>query len=107
MINIFLIVSAIIGIVLVLVILFQKTEGGGLGLGTQSSIGTGGLTTPKKSGGITRVTYIIAVCFLLWCLGSAAYMNRTFAPEIDLQKIANEIEIDEDLTEKIPEVPLK
>ena len=65
------------------------------------------MTTPKKSGGITRVTYIIAFGFLLWCLGSAAYMNRTFAPEIDLQKIANEIEIDDDLSEKIPEVPLK
>ena len=107
MINIFLIVSAIIGVVLVLIILFQKTEGGSLGLGTQTTIGTGGMTTPKKSGGITRVTYIIAFVFLLWCLGSAAYMNRTFAPEIDLQKIANEIEIDEDLSEKSPEVPLK
>jgi preprotein translocase subunit SecG len=87
--------------------LFQKTEGGSLGLGTQSTIGTGGMTTPKKSGGITRITYIIAFFFLFWCLGTAAYMNRTYAPEIDLQKIANEIEIDENLSEKIPEVPLK
>jgi len=72
MINIFLIVSAIIGAVLVLIILFQKTEGGSLGLGTQSTIGTGGMTTPKKSGGITRITYIIAFFFLFWCLGTVS-----------------------------------
>ena len=50
---------------------------------------------------------LIFSLFLFWCLGTAAYMNRTYAPEIDLQKIANEIEIDENLSEKIPEVPLK
>ena len=46
MINLFLIISAVIGAVLILIILFQKTEGGSLGLGTQTSL-TGGMTSNK------------------------------------------------------------
>jgi|TARA_B110000114_G_scaffold173961_1_gene202063 preprotein translocase subunit SecG len=106
MINIFLIISASLGAVLVLIILFQKTEGGSLGLGTQSSI-SGGMKAPKPKTSITKITYIIAFGFLFWCLAIAAFMNRNFAPEIDLENISNTIEIDENLTEKIPEVPLK
>ena len=48
MINLFLIVSAIIGAILILIILFQKTEGGSLGLGAQTSL-TGGMTSNKSS----------------------------------------------------------
>ena len=106
MINIFLIVSATIGAVLVLIILFQKTEGGSLGLGTQSSI-TGGMQSAKPKNNMTKITYIIAFGFLFWCLAIAAYMNRTFAPEIDLDIISDTIEIDDNLSEKIPEAPLK
>ena len=105
MINIFLTISAIIGVVLVFVILFQKTEGGSLGLGTQSSITGGGMKAPKRSGGITKITYLIAFGFLFWCLAIAAFMNRNFAPDIDLQSISNEIQIDKDIADKIPEVP--
>ena len=51
MINIFLIVSGIIGLILILIILFQKTEGGSLGLGTQTSL-TGGMTSNKSTMGM-------------------------------------------------------
>lgn len=106
MINLFLIISGVIGAVLVLIILFQKTEGGSLGLGTQSSI-TGGASAPKSSNNFVKITYIIAFGFLFWCLAIAAFMNRTLSPDIDLESISNEIELDSDLIDKIPEAPLK
>jgi preprotein translocase subunit SecG len=107
MINIILTVSAIVGIILVLIILFQKTEGGSLDLGTQSSIGSPGASAPKKGNNMVKITYIIAFGFLFWCLASAALMNRNFGPNINLEEISNEIEVDDNLTDKIPEVPLK
>ena len=56
MINLFLVVSAIIGVILILIILFQKTEGGSLGLGTQTSL-TGGMTSNKSSfTGMTKIS---------------------------------------------------
>jgi preprotein translocase subunit SecG len=68
MINLFLIVSAIIGAILILIILFQKTEGGSLGLGTQTSL-TGGMTSNKSSfSGMTKITYALGFGFLFWCL---------------------------------------
>ena len=57
MINLFLIISAIIGVVLILIILFQKTEGGSLGLGAQTSL-TGGMTTVSY----THLTLPTIVC---------------------------------------------
>ena len=66
MINLFLIISAVIGVVLILIILFQKTEGGSLGLGTQTSL-TGGMTANKSSfSGMTKITYILGFGFLFY-----------------------------------------
>ena len=107
MINIFLTISGLIGVILILIILFQKTEGGSLGLGTQSSITGGGVSQRKSGSTMTKVTYFIAFTFLIWCLAISAFMNRNFAPEINLDNISDQIVIDEDLSEKIPEVPLK
>jgi protein translocase SecG subunit len=65
MINLFLIISAIIGVVLILIILFQKTEGGSLGLGAQTSL-TGGMTTNKSSfSGMTKITYVLGFGFFV------------------------------------------
>ena len=75
MINLFLIVSAIIGAILILIILFQKTEGGSLGLGTQTSL-TGGMTSNKSSfSGMTKITYALGFGFLFWCLFMGAVIT--------------------------------
>ena len=64
MINLFLIISAIIGVVLILIILFQKTEGGSLGLGTQTSL-TGGITANKSTLGTNNVAFSKYVRFVM------------------------------------------
>ena len=73
MINLFLIISAIIGVVLILIILFQKTEGGSLGLGTQTSL-TGGMTANKSSfSGMTKITYVLGLVILVFVYGRNYY----------------------------------
>jgi preprotein translocase subunit SecG len=105
MINLFLIVSAVIGAVLILIILFQKTEGGSLGLGTQTSL-TGGMTTNKSSfSGMTKITYAIGFGFLFWCLFMGAVITKQYSSSTDLDEIQDQIIIDESIEEQIPEVP--
>ena len=105
MINLFLIVSAVIGAVLILIILFQKTEGGSLGLGTQTSL-TGGMTTNKSSfSGMTKITYAIGFGFLFWCLFMGAVITKQYSSSTDLDEIQDQIVIDESIEEQIPEVP--
>ena len=105
MINLFLIVSAIIGTILILIILFQKTEGGSLGLGTQTSL-TGGMSSNKSSfNGMTKITYILGFGFLFWCLFMGAVITKQYSSSTDLEQIQEEIVIDESIEEQIPEVP--
>ena len=105
MINLFLIISAFIGAVLILVILFQKTEGGSLGLGTQTSL-TGGMTSNKSSfNGMTKITYALGFGFLFWCLFMGAVITKQYSSSTDLEEIQEEIIIDETIEEQIPEVP--
>tara|TARA_Y100001935_G_C17275612_1_gene494492 strand:+ start:721 stop:1044 length:324 start_codon:yes stop_codon:yes gene_type:complete len=105
MINLFLIVSAVIGAILILIILFQKTEGGSLGLGTQTSL-TGGMTTNKSSfSGMTKITYALGFGFLFWCLFMGAVITKQYSSTKDLDEIQDEIVIDESIEEQIPEVP--
>ncbi len=105
MINLFLIVSAIIGAILILIILFQKTEGGSLGLGTQTSL-TGGMSSNKSSfNGMTKITYILGFGFLFWCLFMGAVITKQYSSSTDLEQIQEEIVIDESIEEQIPEVP--
>ena len=105
MINLFLIVSAVIGAVLILIILFQKTEGGSLGLGTQTSL-TGGMTANKSSfSSMTKITYAIGFGFLFWCLFMGAVITKQYSSSTDLDEIQDQIIIDESIEEQIPEVP--
>ncbi|MDB3973396.1 preprotein translocase subunit SecG [Alphaproteobacteria bacterium] len=105
MINLFLIVSAVIGAVLILIILFQKTEGGSLGLGTQTSL-TGGMTANKSSFSVmTKITYAIGFGFLFWCLFMGAVITKQYSSSTDLDEIQDQIVIDESIEEQIPEVP--
>ena len=90
---------------LFLIILFQKTEGGSLGLGTQTSL-TGGMTTNKSSfSGMTKITYILGFGFLFWCLFMGAIITKQYSSSTDLETIQEEIILDESIEEMIPEVP--
>ena len=87
MINLFLIVSAIIGAILILIILFQKTEGGSLGLGTQTSL-TGGMTSNKSSfTGMTKITYALGFGFLFWCYSWVRLLQNNFLFQMILKML--------------------
>ena len=105
MINLFLIVSAVIGAVLILIILFQKTEGGSLGLGTQTSL-TGGMTANKSSfSGMTKITYALGFGFLFWCLFMGAVITKQYSSSTALEEIQDAIVIDDSIQEQLREVP--
>ena len=87
MINLFLIVSAIIGAILILIILFQKTEGGSLGLGTQTSL-TGGMTSNKSSfTGMTKITYALGFGFYFGVYSWAQLLQNNFLFQMILRKL--------------------
>ena len=57
-----------IAIALVVFVLLQRSEGGGLGIGGGSSMG--GLFTPRGAADtLTRTTAILAVLFFVTCIG--------------------------------------
>ena len=60
--NVLLIIHLIVTILLILVVLFQKSEGGGLGMGSESQgFGTGA----KSSNPLWKITWILTGLFFL------------------------------------------
>ena len=103
--NLFLIISGIIGLILILIILFQKTEGGSLGLGTQTNPMSGSNFGKSNNSGFTKTTYIIGFIFLFWCLIASSIISKRNKVDFDISESSENIEIDDDLTNAIPEVP--
>jgi preprotein translocase subunit SecG len=64
MITVLLVIHILITIALVIVVLLQRSEGGGLGIG--SSGGMGGFMTARGTANLlTRTTAILAACFMV------------------------------------------
>lgn len=80
-----LVIHVLLAIALVAVILLQRSEGGALGIGG----GPGGLMSARGAGNVlTRVTAVIAVCFMLTSIG-LTFIEAVEAPETS---IAEEIQ---------------
>jgi preprotein translocase subunit SecG len=63
MITVLLVIHILIAIALIVVVLLQRSEGGGLGIG--SSGGMGGFMTARGTANLlTRTTAILAACFM-------------------------------------------
>jgi preprotein translocase subunit SecG len=65
MIQILLAVHVLIALSLIGIVLIQKSEGGGLGIGGSSSGMSGFMTGRSQANLLTRTTSILAVCFML------------------------------------------
>jgi len=63
MIAVLLVVHLFIAITLVAVVLLQRSEGGGLGIGGGGTMG-GLMTTRGSANLLTRVTAVLAACFM-------------------------------------------
>jgi len=66
--TLLLVAELIIAVALIGFVLLQRAEGGGLGMGSSSSMG--GLFTPRGAADtLTRTTAILAFLFFLTCIG--------------------------------------
>jgi preprotein translocase subunit SecG len=77
MLTFLLVVHAIITAILVVVILMQRSEGGGLGMGGSP---TGLMSARGAADFLTRATTILATLFILLSIASAVVASRTAAP---------------------------
>jgi preprotein translocase subunit SecG len=77
MLTFLLVVHAIITAILVVVILMQRSEGGGLGMGGSP---TGLMSARGAADFLTRATTILATLFVLLSIASAVVASRSSAP---------------------------
>ena len=100
MITVILVIHVILAICIILAVLMQKSEGGGLGIGG-SSAGGGFMTARGTANFMTKLTAFLGGCFFLTSI-VLALLSSNNAPSI-----ANEVnkEIEKKSTNK-PAVPL-
>ncbi|KEO60474.1 preprotein translocase subunit SecG [Thioclava indica] len=64
--NVVLSIHLILALLLIGVVLLQRSEGGGLGMGSSSSSGVGGVMTGRQAANaLTRLTWLLAAGFLV------------------------------------------
>ena len=95
--NLILILNIILAILLVAVILLQRSEGGALGLGVSQD----SFVTSRAAGSfLTKVTAIIATLFIITSITLTVMSKEKFSTKSVLEKIENQ---KEDSSE--PEIP--
>ena len=94
--NIILIVNIILAIILVILVLFQKSEGGALGIGvSQDSF----MFSRSAGNFLTKATAVVATLFII-CSLSLTIMSRS-----ELTSTISVIDKIEENTDDTPEVP--
>ena len=94
--NFILIINVIIDILLIGVVLLQKSEGGALGLGvSQDSF----ISSRSASSFLTKTTAILATLFIITSISLTVMSNKEFSSSSVLEKIEEK----KDLSE--PEIP--
>ena len=94
--NILLVLNIVFAIVLVLLVLMQKSEGGALGIGVSQE----NLMFSKSAGNfMTRATAVVATLFIICSLG------LTIISRGDLAPTSSVLDIVEEKTEDTPEIP--
>ena len=94
--NILLVLNIIFAIILVLLVLMQKSEGGALGIGVSQE----NLMFSKSAGNfMTKATAVVATFFIICSLG------LTIISRGDLAPTSSVLDIVEEITEDTPEIP--
>ena len=95
--NFVLLVNIILAVLLIIVVLLQKSEGGALGLGvSQDSF----ISSRSASSFLTKTTAIIATLFIITSVTLTVMSKEKFSTKSVLEKIENQ---KEDSSE--PEIP--
>ena len=94
--NILLVLNIIFAVILVLLVLMQKSEGGALGIGVSQE----NLMFSKSAGNfMTKATAVVATFFIICSLG------LTIISRGDLAPTSSVLDIVEEKTEDTPEIP--
>ena len=94
--NIILVLNIILAVLLVAIILLQKSEGGALGIGvSQDSF----ISSRSAGGFITKATAVIATLFIITSISLTIMSKEEFSSSSVLEKIEEK----EDLSE--PQIP--
>ena len=99
--TIILVIHVILAICIIIAVLLQKSEGGGLGIGGSGSAGGGFMTARGTANFMTKLTAFLGGCFFLTSI-ILALLSSNNAPSI-LNEVNKEIE--KSSTNK-PAVPL-
>ena len=82
--NIILVFNIILAIILVIVILLQKSEGGALGIGASQE----SFITSRSAGNIlTKITAIIATLFIITSISLTIIAKKTISTSSVLEKV--------------------
>ena len=94
--NIILVLNVILAVLLVVVILLQKSEGGALGLGASQD----SFISSRSAGNVlTKATAIIATLFIITSISLTIMSKEEFSSQSVLEKVDDK----EDLSE--PQIP--
>lgn len=108
-----LVIHLILALGIIALVLLQRSEGGGLGIG--GSGGAGGLATPQAAANVlTRMTAIFAALFfgtslVLGILAGTSTSQNSILDSLDQPVAAVETQIDnseENIQEEIPDIPV-
>lgn len=112
MINILLVLNIIVVVLLIGIILLQKSEGGVLGMGGSGS--KNGLLTTRSAGNlITKITYTLGALFFIICILLAALVSRReksksfISTMMEKEKSSVAREVKSTSVKKIPEENVK
>jgi preprotein translocase subunit SecG len=95
-----LIIHALLALILIIVVLIQRAEGGALGIGG----GNDGMSPRGSADVLTRTTTIIAVLFVITSISLTVLSLKSSDRTLNFDD--SEIKkIDEDLIEDLPELP--
>ena len=95
--NILLIINIILAAILVLLVLFQKSEGGALGIGVSQD----NFMFSRSAGNfMTKATAIVATLFIICSLGLTILSNQKLSPEKSLIDT-----VDENSDKDAPKIP--
>ena len=98
--NIVLLIHIILAIVLIIVILIQRAEGGALGIGG----GSDGMTPRGTGDALTRITAVIATLFIITSITLAIISMRSSDNSIKFDDLDIQDQID-NLEENLLEIP--
>ncbi len=98
--NILLVIHALLAIILIIIVLLQRAEGGALGIGG----GSDGMSPRGSADALTRTTAIIAILFVITSISLTIYGLR--ASERTLNFEESDVEkLNQETIEDLPELP--